>query len=376
MFTLDEALSAIKNKPEFKHICKGGYSVIDYLISTRNTFDGNSSAETTILKNLRGTCFNSDGEISRLGFEKFHNFGECQGYFEGDIDFNQPHHVLEKLDGSCIFQISMFNSYRLGTRAGITDYSDMAEEYIASSLLKSQYETLITYCTNNNKTAIFEFTSRKNKVVIDYPEDALTLLAVRSIETGEYVPRKSLEQFISKYTPGIPLVKVISSDHSTLKELSNYVKLWDLNSEGVVITFEDGFHVKCKSEDYVRKHSCIDQIKFEKSVLKMIIENTIDDVLPLIDESDRSRILKYSESVKISLVKFEDGIDEFFDLYKHLDTKQFAEKVLERPDYKTFLFAKYNLKESILRSFVVRNCGSQTTVDSIRHIVGKSYNEF
>ena len=372
MFNLIQALVAIKDKPEFKHNIREGYSVIDYMVSNRDTFEGKIESETYILKNLRGTCFDDDGEISRLGFEKFHNYLECSGYMDTDIDFTAPHSVLEKLDGSCIFMIRIGDSTRLGTRAGITDIALMAEDFVKNSPIKADYDCLFDMCHFMSLTPIFEFTSRKNKVVIDYPEDGLTLLAIRDYSNGDYIDYNHLW----KFSKDIPIVRVIANQHSTLKDLSKYVSNWNENSEGVVVTFDSGFHVKIKCEDYVLKHRSIDMIRFEKSVLKMIIENTVDDVLPLIDVVDKKRIIDYSASVKKNLNIMEKMIIDVYNSNKHLNRKDFAESISNHPKIKSFLFLLYSGKDMMIPEFVIKNCSSQTTVDSIRPFIGTSFYDF
>ena len=72
-FTFEEAIEAIDNKQEFKIRVADGVTIIDYMITAKDTFVGRTPRETFILQNLRGTAFNSDGRIVSLPFHKFHN---------------------------------------------------------------------------------------------------------------------------------------------------------------------------------------------------------------------------------------------------------------------------------------------------------------
>jgi hypothetical protein len=51
----------------------------------------------------------------------------------------------------------------------------------------------------NQHTPLFEWCSRSNAVLLDYPEDQLTLIAIRNIITGEYVDYQKMIIYASKY---------------------------------------------------------------------------------------------------------------------------------------------------------------------------------
>ena len=372
MFTLDEALEAIKNKPEFSHNYREGFSVIDYNLTMPGTFVGSNDRETLILKNLRGTTFDSTGRITSLALDKFHNLGECDGWHEKDIDFSQKFHVLEKLDGSMIRVIKMDDGFRLGSRAGVTDYSVMAEKFVDNSPLRPAYFAFFTLCLARGVTPIFEYTSRENQVVIDYPEAALTLLAVRENDTGVYYPYELLQAIAG----AIPLVNVVMHNKWTLKEIANAVKAWD-DAEGVVITFENGFRVKIKADQYCLLHRSLDTIQFEKNVLELVLTGTLDDLLPLVSDDRRKRLEAYAESVRAHVYQAQD---EFFNVYEsiaHIESdRDFALAAQSHPKFTKFLFNMRKGRPFGLVEYLVRNCSTQTTVDSIRDFIGPSYRDF
>jgi T4 RnlA family RNA ligase len=374
MFTLIEALEAIKSKPEFKHNQRNGFSVIDYNLRTTDTFKGKDASTSYILRNLRGTCFDDSGKVISLGFDAFHNLGECPGWLLHEIDFSAEHVVLEKLDGSLIRAIPIHHSggFRLGTRAGITDISKLAEDFLANSHVAYRYTIFINRMIDSGMTPIFEFVSRKNKIVIDYPDDNLVLLAVRENSTGKYLPYSSLRM----YAKHIPIVTAVANEHSSLEDLSNLVRAWPATQEGVVITFASGFHVKIKSTDYVTLHRALDGLKFEKDIIRIIMEGSLDDVLPLVDDVMKARLLAFNESV---LRHYEDTLIEtnrLFDLYKHLDRAEFAEAVKAFPLFQKFLFNLYLGRDPGVKAYIIRNLSSQTKVNEIRYLVGKDWNLF
>lgn len=360
MFTYLEALEAIKNKPEFKVIQKDGYVVIDYQITTPDTFKGATSRETMILQNLRGTAFNvNTGKIVSLPFQKFHNLGECDGYMPNQIDFSKAESVMLKLDGSMIRAIRTYDSWVFGTRAGETDVSALVDNWLVSlpKEARDAYVYFIDSCVSYDLTPIFEFTSRANKVVIDYPTTALTLLAIRNNSTGMYADRATLVSYSLRY--GIPLVEEV-------KDFTpDNVRAWK-NAEGVVVSFADGFRVKIKADEYVRMHRAKDLIRFEKDVVKMILENSLDDVLPLVSEEDRVKLSvfnwRFTEKVNGLVAKMAGDVITLS--YEYPVKKDFALVIKDRID-KSFLFRLYDGKDSGFVEALISACSSGPRIEEM-----------
>lgn len=368
MFTLSEALDAIKDKPEFKFQEKDGYSVIDYNIQTPTTFVGKTERETEILQNLRGTCFDSSGNIVRLPLHKFHNLNECAGYMESDIDFKQEHYIMEKLDGSMIAPIRIGEKYRLGTRAGVTDVSMMAETWLSEQPeeFQKRYDDLIEEMLLFGFTPIFEFCSRMNKVVIDHPEAHLTLIAVRGNSTGIYQPKSLLEVLGMSFD--IPVVKFHSPD------VYASVKNWE-NSEGIVIAFNDGKRVKIKADAYVLRHRAKDMIQFEKDVVRIILEDKLDDVLPIVDVDIRTNLTKFAEWLKNTIISDEIAMKQIVESLKQLSStkKEFAEIIQKTPEFKiisSFLFKVYDGKDPDIKGYLLKNCSSSTNIENAFQSLG------
>ena len=375
MFTLSEALEAIKEKPEFSVKDKGGYTVIDYNLNTKSTFVGKNEYESGILLNLRGTAFDNDtGKIIRLGFPKFFNYGE---FPESDatLDFSEPHLITQKMDGSCIFAIyKSTKNWVLGTRAGVTDISRLAQEFIAD---KPGYHSFIEHvCDTFGATSIFEFCSRKNRVVIDYPEDMLVLTGVRYNNSGIMMERADVEALCCQYE--IPLVKQIESiDQAGFKSFQESVTNL-INDEGVVITFTGGKNaghmIKMKSEEYCDRHHAVDSLKWDHDCVKLIVTGHIDDIIPLL-ESDRAEFIKtYAEGLMTALDLKVKAIQLEFENLAHIkDRKEFAQAVLPL-DTKAFMFKlfvnpKYDVRTALLE-YAKRMTNNQANVKELKNFLG------
>lgn len=372
MFTFNEATQAIANKPEFTVRDKGEYSVIDYNFNDSKTFVGETPEQTAILLNLRGTAFdNATGKIIRLGFHKFFNYGE-QPEIDATLDFTKGT-VTQKLDGSCIFPIPTEDGIRLGTRAGVTEISEMAEVFISNNV---NYQKFLSRCWNFGSfhiTPIFEFCSRKNRVVIDHPEDRLVLIGMRWIDTGDYFSHEDLCE-IGKYY-GIEVVERRST--AEIGELVAQTRSLE-NDEGIVVSFPNGHRVKIKADEYVRKHKAVDRLKFEKDVALLFMNNEIDDILPILDTGMSIRVQMFCGEFLTAYQVTADRILELFGelLHTTTDRKSFALAV-RSSKYKTFLFQLLDSKETnlrlvvygILNKWITSKCNTQSNYEEVRKML-------
>ena len=374
MFTLSQALAAIKEKPEFTCRDKGSYSVIDYNLNSKTTFVGKDDVETQILLNLRGTAFdNETGKIIRLGFPKFFNLGEYPE-IDAQLDFEDEHLITQKMDGSCIFPIYTSDRvFTLGTRAGITDISRMATDFITN---KPHYFDFIGECRSQGSTPIFEFCSRKNRVVIDYPEDMLVLTGIRHIESGQMFPRKTYHWLAIRY--GVVTVSQIESVNSAgFKMFQESVKNL-VDDEGVVITFTSGrmqgHMVKLKSEQYCDRHHAVDSLKWDHDCVKLIVTGLIDDVIPML-APDRAEFIKnYAQELMDRIDLKAEAIRWEFENLAHIkDRKAFAEAVLPL-DTKAFMFKlfvdpSYNIRDALIE-YAKRMANNQANVKELKNFIG------
>lgn len=370
MFTLDQALAAIKDKTEFSVKDRGTYTVIDYNLSTKTTFVGSTPEETNILLNLRGTAFDNEYRyIIRLGYQKFFNHGE---YPETDttLNFNESHVITQKLDGSCIFPIFAREGWELGTRAGVTDVSQLATDYVNSLGDDDTYSSFITLCCGLKATPIFEFCSRKNRVVLDYPNDMLILTGMRFINTGNYLSYEILCDIADANK--IPVVSrienVLHDEFDKFKSGISELK----DDEGVVIRFESGHlvghMVKLKAADYVLKHKAMDGLRFEKDVLLMSLNGLLDDVYPLLDAATHKRVVEHVDAFTFHLLETSTVIVNEFLKFSHLDNdrKAFALAVKDNK-YKQFMFKLCTDQNFNTHNMLIEHCknGCRTQASTV-----------
>lgn len=71
--------------------------------------------------------------------------------------------------------------------------------------------------------------------------------------------------------------------------------------EGFVVAFPDGHRVKVKAEQYLRIHKVKDLIHTERHIAALILNEELDDVLPLLDETDHGTVREYGHQLKIAI---------------------------------------------------------------------------
>ena len=97
----------------------------------------------------------------------------------------------------------------------------------------------------------------------------------------------------------IPVVDV-RSQFETVKSLIEYTKsLRDM--EGFVVSFFDGHKIKVKADHYVMIHRTKDLIRTERNIADIIVNEQLDDVLPLLDETDTTTVRAYERRFDAAL---------------------------------------------------------------------------
>jgi len=162
------------------------YHVFNYVMSSAETFPPVVDETTAILRECRGLTFYPDGTLASRKFHKFFNLNEKPETTFDVIDFSRPHVILQKRDGSMITPfLREDGEIEVHTKMGRTEVAIQVDSFLDKH---PEYIEMMKWCIENNLTPIFEWCSRKNRIVIDHPIDELVLLAIRENESGEYLP--------------------------------------------------------------------------------------------------------------------------------------------------------------------------------------------
>jgi RNA ligase len=371
--SIDEVREIVNDNNNFYIGERDGYIVVNYLVAGKDTHPPVIDRKTAIMRELRGLVFDSHGHLISRRLHKFFNLGEREDVAE--IDVSKPHVVLEKLDGSMITPFIVNGELRWGTKMGLTEVAEQVEKYIQSdSIRSSDYERLALVLLEQDCTPIFEWCSRVQKIVIDYPEDKLVLIAIRDNMTGEYV---NFDRLMSDY-PNIPQVNTLNPISDLNLFTQELRKREDI--EGVVIRFADGHMVKVKTDTYIALHRAKSELESERNVVRLILENKVDDLLPLLTGEDYVEMVQYTDTVNFNIQLHVDLVNIILDDIRQnkVSRKDFA---LSRESIdssiEVFVFKHWNNKctrESVI-DFILRNLGSNRSYKKCHKIIVDRWKE-
>lgn len=357
---IDDVLPALEGRTDFVVAQRDGYTVIDYMYATADSFDHPARLE------CRGIKFAPDGSILARPFHKFFNVNEKPETQAGVLDFSQPHVVMEKVDGSMIHPAIVNGELVFMTRMGRTDHAVKAERHLTPQLRQE-----LTLLVGFGWTPIFEWTAPDNRIVVRYEDSRLTLLAIRHNETGQYMQHGELRLYASEF--GVPCVTVHPSTWPTASEFVDYARAV-VGSEGFVVRFSDGTMVKAKGEDYVLKHRAKDSILQEKNIMALVLSGGLDDVLPLLDAPDAEAAEAYRDVLLAGIDRTAAELLAVVSANDNLSQKEFAlGPVKELPvGLRALAFQVRSGTDAALavRTCLIARATSQTSVDETRHLHG------
>lgn len=360
---IEQAREAIKDRPEFVEAHRGDHIIFNYNLSKDDSFDCHMRRE------LRGLVFCAQtGEVLSRRFHKFFNLNEREETNNLNIDWGIPHVVLHKMDGSMISPIFLDGEIRWGTKMGITDVGLQCEKFVKD---KQNYCSFAYSMNEVNLTPIFEYIAPSNRIVIEYQEENLILLAIRHNKTGEYASYDNLVKTAKFWN--VPFVQKYSGPLFKLKEQTDI--------EGVVVLFENGHMLKIKTDWYIAIHKAKENLLFEKNVIKLILNEQLDDILPNLPEKDRDRLLKYQMCLVSSIDTHVKECKEFIDHMKWMnyDRKSIASIVNESiPEFARSIIFKClddttKLRDEWIKKILTKT-STQATVDSMRSYIGATWN--
>lgn len=358
--TIDDVLPHIEGREEFIVGEREGYTVINYAVAMEDTFPpvkvaGGSarmreerSLTYRMRRECRGLIFYPDGRLMSRPFHKFFNVNEREETQMNKIDLSQSHVIMEKLDGSMIRPLVINGVLRLGTKMGVTDVAMNAEVWLAER--GDNVKSWLWMCIENGVTPIFEWTSRKNQIVIDYDIDNLILTACRRNLTGEY--------FLPNADDGCPfdVVPVYGSVEGNLADYIARAREME-GREGDIIRFADGHMLKIKNDWYVRIHKTMDNIRFDRHIVDLILNEELDDAVAMLPEKEHARVKDFEHRFWTAFNDTERKLEALIKTANTVyqgDRKRVALEFvpkLERADSGQFIFGALvgkNLREMML----------------------------
>lgn len=355
--TINDVLPHIQGRDEFVVAEREGYTVINYVVAMADTFDMHDSDDEgnyvydwtgAMRRECRGLIFNREGRIMSRAFHKFFNINEREETQAHAVDMSQPHVIMEKMDGSMIRPILVDGYLRLATKMGVTEVAMQAEEWLAAQpgvegdLKRAYLKAMVTF----NTTPIFEWVSPFNQIVLAYETADLVYLGARDNRTGEYM-----------FDEAAPFTKVPRYG-SVEGNLADYIERQRgaEGREGDIIRFADGHMVKVKNDWYVRIHKTVERIVFDRNIVNLIINEEVDDVVPMLPQVQADRVRKFERHFWASFEGTEMRLRTLFNMaQEHGDRKTIATEFVPKLSNKTdagFIFRMldgYNIRELMLQ---------------------------
>lgn len=272
---------------------------------------------------LRGLSFvfNKDGSLFNrfLLFNKFFNINQVTESMYDAVKDKKIKTIYNKDDGSLITFIKLPNGKIIPkTKMGFDNDQVLAVKKILKN--NNKISKFVEECLEKDLVTMWEYVSFKNKIVLDYKETNLILLKVRNNNTGNYV---DVEEFRGR---GFDVVRKVYNftDLNSITEWAETAK----EVEGVVVTFEDEFMIKMKTKWYFDRHHLLtEESNREDYIIKMILEETIDDIRGQLDSKiDKERLLWIDKIEEITMSFLGERIKEVEKLVSKFDgdIKDFA----------------------------------------------------
>lgn len=316
------------------------------------------------------------------GMDRFFNYG--QGV-SANINWSDSKlSVLEKLDGSlCLTWYNPFTKqWNIATRGcpeadllmdnGLFTFRTLFEKAVQDTL-NMDFETFTSYL-NQYYTYCFELTTPYNRIVVNYPNNRITLLAVRDtfLDMIEYDPAQT--SIVKDH--GFPCAQ--AHTYTTLEEIVNWVSsLNPMEHEGVVIRDSKFNRIKVKNAAYVAASKIRDSLATSpRNCLELILLGKDDDAASFLPQEIQNSLISLKEKFVLWLKDQEDLIQVISNEAKSIapDKKTFALTVQKyQPALPSALFAIYDGKANSIKSFIEANrkdgTWSNSFIDKILSVI-------
>lgn len=245
---LSEAPYALKIKRS--PFANGRYVMFNYNMLESDPYND-------LVAEARGLVLDSENDfkIVRKGFNRFFNYGEGPS---ASIDWNTASATIKE-DGTLLFLSHYDGRWIWGTRqnfdvneAELSDalyptFGALLDDVVRKQYPKFQYGGV---AMGQNCTWCFELCSRFNRIVIDYPEPKLFLLAKFDNDTGNEFPQHLVDADAQYMGCDRPKYYKMSS----VEDYTNLVEGFGIQHEGVVVLDGKGDRIKMKSKLYFEMH--------------------------------------------------------------------------------------------------------------------------
>ncbi len=191
------------------------------------------------------------GRALSVGFPKFFNYGEAEEdteLLEATLASDEPVWFTGKIDGSLVIRSVIDGEVHMRTRGmqGLGEFAELAERVVAEKL-----PILADPDFEPDASLLLELVSPDFRLVIDYPEDGMTLVGAVDHATLRLWDVPELQRLGTEN--GIPVAEMVELPRDP-EALTDVVRAWR-DREGVVASCAEGqVLVKVKASEYLARH--------------------------------------------------------------------------------------------------------------------------
>ena len=303
-------------------------------------------------------------KILAYPMKRFFNHGQGSA---ANVDWSDPKlAVLEKLDGTlCIVYWDPFiNQWCVATRSvpeadllmdnGIFTFRTLFEKAVQDTM-KMSFDTF-TKSLVKEMTYCFELTTPYNRIVVQYDQCRITLLAVRYLATLEEIDPK--EMAIVKIGE-VPCVQ--AHTYTSINELVDWVSsLNPMEHEGVVVRDSNYNRIKVKNAAYVAYNKVRDALATSpRNMVELILTEKDDDVIPMLPEEIVKNLLTIKAGLQATLKLHDEAYlaaKAEADATNPGDKKTFAILVTKNKElWSAPFFQMFDGKAKNMKDFIAKN---------------------
>lgn len=250
---------------------------------------------------MRGLTFvfNTDGTLYKrfLLLEKFFNLNQAPESMYSIVKDYKIRYVNNKEDGSIASYIKLPNGEVIGkSKMGFDNEQANGINRIYKT--RPEVKEFVDWCLKNDISAIFEYVSPANRIVLRYLSEDLILLRMRDNTTGKHLD-------IKNYLDKITSIKIapFEDDYKDLNTLIEVIAK-QVDKEGVIVQTEDhngkDLFFKLKTPWYLERHGLLtNDIYREHIIIGYILDDRIDDVLGQIPEDEKEAHERINKIISI-----------------------------------------------------------------------------
>jgi T4 RnlA family RNA ligase len=304
-------------------------------------------------------------KILAYPMKRFFNHGQGAA---ADIDWKDPNlAILEKLDGTlCIVYYDSFtDKWCVATRAvseadlimdnGLFTFRTLFEKSVEDTT-ELTFNAL-TELLHKNYTYCFELTTPYNRIVVNYPKNSITLLAVRDLTTFKEV--NFYHEVVQYLNCVVPFVQ--AHTYTSVQDLVDWVSsLNPMEHEGVVVRDSQYNRIKVKNAAYVAYNKVRDVLgSSERNCLEFVLLEKDDDVAQFLPEEINKNMAKIKEALKVVIKDHDEAYQAAWAEANSKapgDKKTFAILITKNKSLWTApFFQMFDGKASNMRDFINKN---------------------